>query len=478
MLRFAHHCRWFSRALTAAVLGLALGACVAVQVPKLPTGDLPGHWRNASALGEKPDLTGWWRRFGDARLNALVEVALADNPDVAQAVWNLRAARALDDTGRAGARPSLAFRTGEQSNAANTASYFQAGFDATWELGLFGRSGANSQIAGADAGAAAAELQSARVSLVAEVVREYLELRAAQCEEVLLGAAARTAARKLTLVRGQERLQLATRIDVEEALTEAEEAEARLADPRTAIARSAQALALLLGKSEPDPAWFVPVLQPQLEGGDVVSLPADLLRTRPEIRYAEAQVLKAAGELGIAEADLYPRLSIGGGLTFATRVQGRGRTGAGTVNGIFGIGPFIDIPLFDWGQRRAQRDSRADLLQAALARYRKAVLTGAAQVEIGLASLHTADQRLEHADAAVAASQRSLALNEKLQARDEADQLNLVAAELALGRVKLGQVQARLQHGLAFVGLYKALGGAPLPHLDAAAAAATGHQGS
>ncbi|MBU6478880.1 MAG: TolC family protein, partial [Xanthomonadaceae bacterium] len=125
-----------------------------------------------------------------------------------------------------------------------------------------------------------------------------------------------------------------------------------------------------------------------------------------------------------------------------------------------------------------QRDSRADLLQAALARYRKAVLTGAAQVEIGLASLHTADQRLEHADAAVAASQRGLALNEKLQARDEADQLNLVAAELALGRVKLGQVQARLQHGLAFVGLYKALGGAPLPHLDAAAAAATGHQGS
>lgn len=459
-------------------MGLALGACVSVQVPKLPNGDLPAHWRNASALGEQPDLTGWWQHFGDPRLNALVGMALADNPDVAQAVWNLRAARTLEEAAGAGIKPSLAFRTDEQSNAANTASYFQAGFDATWEIGLFGRAEANGHIAKANTGAAAAELQSARVSLVAEVVREYLELRAAQREEALLDAAAGKARRRLALIRGKERLQLATRIDVEQAATEAETAATRLADPRMAIARSAQTLALLLGKSEPDPAWFKPASQPHLEGGNVVSLPANLLRTRPEIRYAEAKVLKAAGELGVAKAELYPRLSLGGGLTFATRVQGTGRPGTGAVNGIFGIGPFIDIPLFDWGQRRAQRDARADLLQAALAGYHKAVLEGAAQVETGLANLHVTRERLEHADAAVTTSQRSLALSGKLQARGESDQMDLIAAELALGQVELAQAQARLQHGLAFVALYKALGGAPLPHTDdAAARAATGHQG-
>lgn len=430
-------------------------------------------------LGEQPDLTGWWRHFGDPRLNALVEAALVDNPDVTQAVWNLRAARALEDSAGAGFKPSLAFRTDEQSNAANTASYFQAGFDATWEIGLFGRADANGHIAEANTGAAAADLQSARVSLVAEVVREYLELRAAQREEALLGAAAGAARRRLALVRGKERLQLATRIDVEQAATQAETAASQLAGPRMAIAKSAQTLALLLGKSEPDPTWLVPTPQPHLEGGNVVSLPANLLRTRPEIRYAETQVLKAAGELGVAKADMYPRLSLAGGLTFATRVQGTGRTGSGTVNGIFGIGPFIDIPLFDWGQRRAQRNARADLLHAALAGYRKAVLEGAAQVETGLANLHVTREQLEHADAAVATSQRSVTLSAKLQARGESDQMDLIAAKLALGQVELAQARARLQHGLAFVALYKALGGAPLPQHDGdAARAATRHHGS
>lgn len=464
---FACHCLGSSRAWAAAALGLVLGACASVQVPKLPTGELPAHWRNAPALGEAPDLTGWWRHFGDPRLNALVEAALAGSPDVAQAVWNLRAARALEETAGGAYKPSLAFRTDEQSNAANTANYFQAGFDATWELGLFGRAAANARIAAAGTSAAAAELRSARVSLVAEVVREYLQLRAAQRQEALLEAAARLARRRLALVRGKERLQLATRIEVEAAVTESEQADAQLADPRTAVATAAQTLALLLGRSEPDPAWLEPAAQPRLEHVNVASLPANLLRTRPEIRYAETQVLKAAGELGMAEADLYPSLSLAGGLTFAAQIVGH--TNLGKFHGIGGIGPFINIPLFGWGERNAQRDARDDQLQAALAAYRKAVLEGAAQVEIGLATLHDTGERLGHADAAVASAERSLDLSRKLQAREQADRMNVVAAELALGQVELARVQARLQRGLAFVALYKALGGAPLPPADAAA---------
>lgn len=464
-------CRSLSRALIVAIAGLALGACVAVRVPKLPTGELPAHWRNAPALGEKPDLTGWWRHFGDPRLNALVETALKDNPDVVQAVWNLRAARALEGAAGDKFKPSLAFRTDEQSNTANTANYFQFGFDATWEIGLFGRRGANGHIARANTGVAEADLQSARVSLVAEVVREYLQLRAAQREEALLDAAARTSKRKLALVRVRERLQLASQIDVEQASTQAEEAEEQLADPRAAIAKAAQALALLLGKSEPDPAWLASGSPPHLEDVDVVSVPANLLRTRPEIHYAEMQVVKAAGELGVAKADLYPSLTLGGGLSYSARIVGR--TSLGKANGIGGIGPFINIPLFNWGRLRAQRRARDDQLKAALTAYRKAVLAGAAQVEDALATLHAADQRLKHADAATHATHRSLLLSEKLHALDEADQTNLATAELALGHQQLAQVQARLQRGLAYVALYKALGGAPLPPVDTADVTAT-----
>ena len=456
------------RAFAVTALCGALGACVSVKVPKLPTGDLPAQWRNASPqLGAKPDLTGWWKHFDDPQLDALVDAALHDNLDVQQAALKLRAARALEDASSSTYKPRLAFNTLEQPNAENTASYFQAGFDATWELGLFGRAEATGHIAQANTGEALAALQSARVSLVAEVVREYLQLRAAQRSEALLDAAAQAAQRKVQLLRVQERLQLASKLDVEQATAAAAKAKTQATDPRTAVVQHAQTLAVLLGRSEPDPAWLASKPPPQLAAGDVDSVPADLLRTRPEIRYAETQVLKAAGELGIAKADMYPRLALGSSLTFAALVKGHTRLG--DVNNSFAIGPIINIPLFDWGQRRAVRDAREDNLQAAVLAYRQAVLQGAAEVETDLAALHASGQRLGSADAEAAASQNSLSLSKKLQGLGQADGLQLADAQLALTESELDREQARLAHGLAYVALYKALGGAPLPAADAAA---------
>ncbi|HEX7370562.1 MAG TPA: efflux transporter outer membrane subunit [Rhodanobacteraceae bacterium] len=441
---------------------VALGACVSVKVPKLPTGDLPAQWRNASPqLGPKPDLTGWWKHFHDPALNALVEQALHDNLDVQQAALKLRAARALEDASAATYKPKLGFNTLEQPNAENTASYFQAGFDATWELGLFGRADATGRIASANTGAAAADLQSARVSLVAEVVREYLQLRAAQRSEALLDQTAQASQRKLALLRVQQHLQLASTLQVQQGVAAAAKAEAQRADPRVAIVQHAQALALLLGKSEPDPAWLAAKPLPKLANANMTSVPANLLRTRPEIRYAETQVLKAAGELGIAKADMYPRLALGSSLTFAALVKGH--THLGDVNNSFAIGPIVNIPLFDWGQRRAVRDARSDELKAAVLAYRQAVLKGAAEVETDLATLHASDARLHSAAAEAAASQHGVILSEKLRGLGQSDDLDLADAKIALSESELGRVQAQLAHGLAYVALYKALGGAPLP---------------
>jgi len=455
----------FLRALVAMGLCAMLGACVSVKVPKLPAGDLPAHWRNASPeLGAKPDLTGWWKHFGDPQLDALVDAALQGNLDVQQAALKLRAARALEDASSSTYKPRVAFNTIEQPNAENTASYFQAGFDATWELGLFGRSQATGHIAEANTGEALTALQSARVSLVAEVVREYLQLRAAQRSEVLFDAAAQAAQEKVALLRVQERLQLASKLEVEQGAAAAAKAEAQVADPRAAIVQHAQALALLLGMGEPDPAWLALKPLPELAAGNVDSVPADLLRTRPEIRYAETQVLKAAGELGIAKADMYPRLALGSSLTFAALVKGQTRLG--DVNNSFAIGPIINIPLFDWGARRAVRDAREDQLRAAVLAYRQAVLQGAAEVETDLAALHASGQRAHSAAAVVTASQNSFSLSEKLQGLGQADRLQLADAKLALTESELDREQARLARGLAYVALYKALGGAPLPKDD------------
>ena len=455
------------RALAVAALCAVLGACVSVKVPKLPSGDLPAQWRNASPeLGAKPDLTGWWKHFDDPQLDALVDAALHDNLDVQQAALKLRAARALEDASSSTYKPRLAFNTLEQPNAENTASYFQAGFDATWELGLFGRGEATGHIAQANTGEALAALQSARVSLVAEVVREYLQLRAAQRSEALLEQAAQASQQKLRLLEVQQRLQLASALQVQQGAAAVAKAEAQRADPRAAIVQHAQALALLLGKSEPDPAWLAPQALPKLAVVKVDSVPADLLRTRPEIRYAETQVLKAAGELGIAKADMYPHLALGSSLTFAALIKGH--THLGDVNNSFAIGPIINIPLFDWGQRRAVRDAREAELHAAVLAYRRAVLQGAAEVETDLAALDASGKRLGSADAEAAASQNSLSLSEKLQGLGQADGLQRADAQLALTESELDREQARLAHGLAYVALYKALGGAPLPSNDAA----------
>ncbi|HEU0277072.1 MAG TPA: efflux transporter outer membrane subunit [Rhodanobacteraceae bacterium] len=450
-----------------AALCAVLAACAGVTVPNLPASDLPAHWRNAPRLGAAPDLTGWWTHFHDPELDRLVATALADNLSVAQARLKLRAARQVEDASTAKFRPQLAFNTLEQPNVENTASYFQAGFDASWELGVFGRGKAAGHLARADIGAAAADLQSARVSLVAEVVREYLGLRAAQRSAALLDVAAAAARAKLELLRMQQHLQLASKLEVDAGIAAAAKAEAAAIDPHDAITQHAYALAVLLGQSEPDPAWLEPAPLPTLGAEQITSLPADLLRTRPEIRYAEAQVLRAAGELGIAEANLFPHLALGSSLTFAALVKGHTRLG--DVNNSFAIGPIIDIPLFDWGQRRAVRNARDDELRAAVLAYRQAVVAGAAEVDSDLATLSASGQRADGANAAVTAAQDALRLSRTLRGLGQADGLTVADAELAASDAELDRVRARLAHGLAFVALYKALGGAPLPPAPGAA---------
>ncbi|MGN6313947.1 MAG: efflux transporter outer membrane subunit [Rhodanobacteraceae bacterium] len=459
--RLQHH--RIVRLLLAMACSGALAACATVKVPPLPRGDLPSAWRNAppGVAAPAPDLRGWWKTFDDPQLNALVDRALNDNLDVQQAALRLRAARALERKSGTEFLPRLSFQTIEEPNPQNTASYFQAGFDSTWEFGLFGRAEATRHIAAAEVGAAAEELQSARVSLVAEVVRAYLQLRGAQRSEALLEFAAQSTQEKLRLLRVRERLRLASALEVDHAIADDAAAQEQLVKPRFAITQNAQTLALLLGRSEPDPAWLRPAPLPRLAATGFDSVPANLLRTRPEIRTAEANVLKAAGQLGIAQADLYPHIALGSSLTFAALVKGQTRLG--DVNDTFAIGPIIDIPLFDWGERRAVRDARDAQLQAALLAYRQAVLQGAADVENALAALHAQDQRVTQTRKAAEALQSGARMTRKLRQLGQADGLDLADAQAALSKAQLDAEQAREEQDIAFVALYKALGGAPLP---------------
>lgn len=459
--------------LAGCLIGVLIGglAGCAAPLPRLAP-PLPAQWQQAIASDPaKPtDLHGWWHAFGDPQLDALVDRALASNLEVAQAVERLRAARALNSHAHARYLPALSARTDDAIDPDATASYFVAGFDANWELGLFGRSEGTRRESQGSLDASVADLQAARVSLVAEVVRNWIDLRAAQQQEHLLRQISQDRRQQWQLLKVRLGLQLAAPAAVDQAQAAWAQAAAALAAPRDAVNASAQRLAVLLGQNHPDPAWLQDGAMPELGAWQLDGTPAELLRTRPEIARAEADVLRAAGELALAHADMFPRVGFGASMVWATDINNN-KKHPNTPNGIASLGPVLSIPLFDWGIRLAAMHARKYELRASVLAYRQAVLQGVAEVETALGSLQQQRQRelhsreawqaLQHVDHAVK-TRVGLRLDSPLERSESRITADQAAIDLT---------EARAAHGLAYVALFKALGGAPLPAAETPEAA-------
>ena len=449
------------RACLFGMLLTGLAGCAA-PLPRL-TPPLPVQWQHAVAAhpAQPTDLHGWWHAFADPELDALVDRALANNLDVAQAVERLRAVRTLQR--RAGARylPALSATTNQAIDPDASASFLVAGFDATWELGLFGRAEGTRRSSQGELDASFADLRAAQVSLVAEVVREWIDLRGAQQQEHLLAQISQVRQRAWQLLQVRQRLQLVAPAAVDQAQAAFAQSAAALAAPRQAVNASAQRLAVLLGQNHPDPAWLQPGKPPELGAWGLDGTPAELLRTRPEIARAEADVLRAAGELTLAHADLYPSIGLGASMLWANDLNSNRKH---TVsNGIVSIGPVLDIPLFDWGMRIAADHAKRHELQASVLAYRQAVLQGVAEVETALGSLQQQQQREHDGTLAWQALQRA---DHAMQSRVRlqlSSPLDRAESQIAAEQAAIELADARAEHSLAYVALFKALGGAPLP---------------
>lgn len=447
------------------VCGCLIGglAGCAAPVPKVAT-PLPAQWQHALAADPaKPsDLQGWWKAFNDPQLNDLVNRALANNLDVAQAVERMLATRAIHGRANDVYLPTLSARTEDAIDPNAHASYFVAGFDANWEFGLFGRrEGTRRQAQGA-LDASVADLRSAQVSLVAEVVRDWIDLRTAQQQEKLLTQISQAHQRHWQLLKVREHLQLVAPAEVDQAQALSAQAEAALAAPRQAINASAQQLAVLVGQNHPDLAWLEPGAQPDVGSFQLSAAPIDLLRTRPEIARAEADVLRNAGELALTHADMYPQVGLGASLVWAVNINDNDNR-TRTPGGIFSLGPILSIPLFDWGVRIAATHARSHQLQASVQAYQQSVLQGVAEVETALGSLQQQQQREAQNTIAWQALQRAdRAVQSRVRLRLTSP-LDRVESHIAMDQANAELVDARAQHSLAYVALFKALGGAPLP---------------
>lgn len=452
--------RWPAALALVLALTLALTGCLARPLPKLDT-TLPSAWQHAGT--DHPAATGlqeWWTGFQDPQLDQLVARALKENLDLAQAIERLRAARTLRDHDFAHYLPYVRAKTDEVLNPNASASYLVAGFDAVWELGLFGRRTGTGRVARGELNEAAATLDAARVSLVGEVVANYLMWAATQDRLRLLQQGLEAQTQQLALLKVRVGLALAPELQYAQAEAALARAEGAVLQVRQQADTLALQLALLLGQPRPDPAWNPSQGLPQHAPPAVASTPAELLRSRPEIRRAEAQVLQAAGAADLARADRFPDLGIGGTIVWTSNIVQNRRS---NDYDIATLGPIVNIPLFDWGLRKANAEAKSHLLKAAVLAYRQAVLQGYAEVEIALGNLEQLRVREAAETQATAVAERTVQQVQQRVALSLASPLDVQGALAAQSQAQLQQIDIATEHALAYVALFKALGGAPLP---------------
>ena len=452
-----------SRAATAFTV-LLLAACSTPRLPSQPETPLPERWQAVLPHGgDVQALADWWRRFDDPLLPDLVAQAQASSPTLAQAAARIGQARAGLQSAQAQRWPGVTLNAQAQRGAAvasnlTTSTQASATADAQWEVDLFG--GTRAQVAAAQARSEQATLgwHAARVSLAAEVAQTYVSLRSCEAQRGVFDEDARSQLQSATLTR--EKVRVGFESPANGALADGAAADAG----NRAIAQRAdcdvlmQTLAVLTGQP-------VAALRTRLAAGSgrlpqpaafaVAMLPTQLLAQRPDIAAAERDVVAAAADVGVADAARYPRLTFNGSIGLASL-----RSGGATSDGsTWGFGPALSLPLFDAGQRAANRDAamaRYDEARAALdARLRTAV----GEVEEALLRLDAATRREADAlraaqgfrDFYAAAEQRWRVGAGSLIEREDARRIAL-NAQSALLTVQRERVAA-------WVTLYRALGG-------------------
>jgi NodT family efflux transporter outer membrane factor (OMF) lipoprotein len=422
---------------------------------------------SANASDDSAATAAWWTTFDDPQLGRLVERALVSSPDVALAAQRIREARAgLRVAGGAeypqiglGAAKGEYRRTGPL-NTVFPGSYptFQTGFDASWEIDLWGGTRRSVESAGAALQATEEDARGVRLALAAEVARTYVELRATQRRLAL--AQTNLAVQRQTLALTRERLHagVASRLDALRAEALVAGTESLLPFLNEGLAQAARRLALLLGEEpgaldrELSAAQPIPTAPAPLDLG----LPADLLRRRPDIRAAERRLAAATARIGATQAQLYPHLGLTGTIGF---VSTRSEDLFNYSNRYFSLGPGLHWSLFDAGRIRAQVDAASARAEGAYLAYRKTVLAALGDVENTLGAYRAEQQRHRALAEATAAARASVATANELYRQGVTDFLSVLDAERSLATAEDALAQGDRSVSTDLIALYKSLGG-------------------
>jgi outer membrane protein, multidrug efflux system len=410
----------------------------------------------------------WWETLHDPELTALVQRAVEANLDLKIASSRILEARAARGVARADLLPTVESNSSVQRLRGTPgpaglltpfeSNFIQHGFDASWELDLFGGRRKALEAATADVAAIAEVRRDTLVTLAAEVGRNYSELRGLQRRLDITSRNIKLQQDSLELTRVRAEAGLGTQLDVERQAAQLESTRALVPSLEAAEMQAIHRLGVLLGDepgallSELRQSKPLPPAPPVVP----VGLPADLLRRRPDIRAAEARVSAETARVGVARSDLFPKIM----LTGAAGRQGSGPGGLTLGAGnFFALGPAIRLPIFTGGRIRANIEAQKQRLEQGMTEYRNVVLHSLEETENALVAYGHEQDRRERLMAAVAASRQATELANELYTRGLSDFLSVLDAQ----RQQLAAEDDLARSDTAvitdLIALYKSLGG-------------------
>jgi NodT family efflux transporter outer membrane factor (OMF) lipoprotein len=448
-----------------------LTACSAVGPDyQPPSPELPAQWQATTgnvAVTPASDVRQWWTLFKDPLLDRLIQQAIAANQDLRIAETHIREARAARRVAGAAAQPALnssagANRSKSYENTANGATdavdLFQAGFDAGWEIDLFGGVRRSVEAADASVEGSVENKRDVLIALTAEVARNYLDLR---------GGQQRLAIAKKNIINQEETVQmvlhrcelgLSSELELEQAKNQLYMTQSQVPGLETATIEAIYQLALLLNQ-QPQGLYrelsieaTIPAFPPALP----LALPSELLRRRPDIRRAERQLAAATAEIGVATAELFPRF------TFDAKAGLESANLSDLVTSgsrFWSFGPTVKWALFDGGRSRAGIEIKNAQRDRAQISYEKTVLSALIEVETALTAFSREQETNRTLRAAATAGQQAATIARKQYQLGLTDFLAVLVSEHSLhqSQDQLVQSEQRLSTGL--VALFKALGG-------------------
>ena len=463
-----------------AIVGLAAvleTACAVGPNYKPPRVTVPDRWTGVpAAAGGEPSVatpgetavTEWWKAFNDSTLDRLISEAVQANLGLQQAqarILQARAARVVAGSGRWPSVNATASNTTSGSTTGSsggsdtgTRNLAQGGLDAAWELDFFGGVRRGVEAATADVQAAVEDARDVTVTLTAEVALDYVTLRGLQQQLAIVQQNLVAQQETAAITHKRQAVGFASSLDVANADAQVATTRSQIPLLEMSAQQEIYALSVLLGKepqalvAELSPAGAIPPLPPLVP----VGLPSELLLRRPDIRRAEAQVHAATAQIGVAKADLFPKISLSGSAGAERIAQGALAALAGTF---WSVIPAVTQPLFNAGRLRANVHAQEAVAQQAVLAYRQTVLVALQDVESALIAYQKDQQRRAALAEAVQSTRTAVDLSRRLYTAGQAEFLNLLTAQRDLYASEDALVQADRTIDTDLIALFKALGG-------------------